>query len=306
VRPAAVAFLMLLAGAAGFALARITAPEAGGRDNADRSAARRAWERESDAARIGTLEEALIAVRDERDALQRRIRRYEPQGVPPEEVVPAPGTRLADGRIVGGARWNDTFVRLSTGFLDTLINGFIRDAKLTTEQERRLRETVRESAQKIMQVSADFTNGDLEGDAAYEKLQVLGEEAETRVSELLDDDQVETFRKFRSSLRGILHQQIVSNEMATLKSTLGLDADQEKRILAIVEERYRRVGEQLTTPIPNVYFKPLRRGKDAPIYEETANAIRGLLSPDQRMRFDAWEKQAPTAPYQYREQLAPK
>ena len=103
-----------------------------------------------------------------------------------------------------------------------------------------------------------------------------------------------------------MRHQIVHNEMATLKSTLRLDSDQEKRVLAIVEQRYAKIDEGSKTPIPNVFFKPLRRESDNPVYEQTADAIREVLTPDQRTKFNAWERGAAQGPYQDRTQLIPK
>ena len=68
------------------------------------------------------------------------------------------------------------------------------------------------------------------------------------------------------------------------------------------EARARGVG----IPIPNVFFKPLRREQDRPIYDETADAIRGVLDARQRVSFDRWEAAAPESPFQYRGQLVPR
>ena len=77
-------------------------------------------------------------------------------------------------------------------------------------------------------------------------------------------------------------------------------------MLKVVEERYRRIDESLNTPIPNVFFKPLRREMDAEVYEQTAGEIRTILTPEQKAAFDKWEARAPEGPYQYRTQLIPK
>jgi hypothetical protein len=248
--------------------------------------------------------ETIKQLREEVRTLQSRVTELEPPD--PGEARLEPGTRLPDGRIVGGATWTDSFVRLATGFIDSIINGFVRDAKLSTEQERRLREVVRAEAARFTQVSADFTNGDIGGDGAYERIEQLAVEARQKVRQLLDEDQLESFERFQGNIRNIMRHQIVHNEMATLKSTLGLDSEQEKRVLKIVEERYRRIDESLNTPIPNVFFKPLRREKDAEVYEQTADEIRTVLTPEQKAAFDKWEAEAPAEPFQYRTQLIPK
>ena len=251
-----------------------------------------------------TLSDRLRVLREENEELRERLEAHEPDGADVDE--PAPGTRLPDGTIVGGARWNDAFNRLAAGFLDSMLSGFIRNAELSPQQERRVRSLILKESGKFLQVSADFTNGDIDGDTAYEQLEILGADLRSKVGEMLDDEQRANFGNLQQGIRGILRSQIVHNEMATLKSALALDPDQEKKVLAIVEARYKRVEEGTTIPIPNVFFKPLRRERDKPIYDETSDAIRAILSAEQRAKYDEFESKAPEAPAQYRPQLVPK
>jgi hypothetical protein len=250
------------------------------------------------------LQSQLREARAATEQLRTRLQRYEPpEG---ETVAPEPGTRLADGTIVGGARWNDGFNRLASGFLDSMLGTFIQQAKLSPEQERRVRSLILKESGKFLQVSADFTNGDVDGEAAYEQLEGLSADLRAKVGEMLDEQQRANFGTLQQGIRNIMRSQVVHNEMATLKSTLEIDPDQEQKILAIVEERYRRVEEGTTIPIPNVFFKPLRRERDQPIYDETADAIRAILTAEQAARFNQFESQAPDAPFLYRAQLVPR
>jgi len=264
------------------------------------------YERGVASAEREALRKQLTNEREANEALRERILKYEPLPGDGEEVAPAPGTRLENGTIAGGARWNDAFLRLASGFLDSMLSNFIRNAKLSPQQERRVRSLILKESGKFMQVSADFTNGDIDGEAAYEQLEGLGVDLRAKVGEMLNDEQRVNFGELQQGIRNILRSQIVHNEMATLKSTLRLDSDQEKKILAIVEERYKRVEAGTDIPIPNVFFKPLRRERDQPIYDETGDAIRALLTVEQIERFNAFEAKAPEAPFLYRPQLTPK
>jgi len=260
-------------------------------------------EREAERTQL-TLSNRLRALRKEHEELREKLERYEPpEGV---ETASEPGTRLADGTIVGGARWNDAFNRLASGFLDTMLSSFIRKANLSPQQERRVRSLILKESSRFMQVSADFTNGDIDGEGAYEQLEGLSTDLRAKVGEMLDDEQRANFGGLQQGIRDILRNNIVHNEMATLKSTLGLDSDQEKRILKIVEERYTRVEDGTTIPIPNVFFKPLRRDSDKPIYAETAGAIRAILNAEQVAKYDRFESKAPEAPFLYRPELVAK
>jgi hypothetical protein len=99
---------------------------------------------------------------------------------------------------------------------------------------------------------------------------------------------------------------IVSNEMTTLRQELKLDPEQERLIRPIVEERYRRVQDRISTPIPNFMFKPIRRKGDAAIYEETSKAMRQYLRPEQRAAYDATDAAMATAIHGFRQNLVPK
>lgn len=251
-----------------------------------------------------TLSNRLREMRKENEQLRERLAIHEPET--PDEQSAEPGTRLADGTIVGGARWNEGFNRLATGFLDTMLSNFIRDAQLSPQQERRVRSLILKESANFLQVSADFTNGDIDGEEAYEQLEGLSADLRSKVGEMLDDEQRANFGNLQRGIRTMLRDQIVHNEMATLKSTLRLDSDQEKKILAIVRGRYRRVEDKTNIPIPNVFFKPLRRDSDKPIYDETADAIRAVLDAEQIVNYDRFEAAAPQAPFQYRSQLVSK
>jgi len=253
--------------------------------------------------------EAAVRVRENqelRTELEERMAEARRRDEPPTAETAAPGTRLPDGTIVGGAQWNASFHRLTTGFLDSILSGFIRQADLSPEQERRVRSLILKESTRFIQVSADFTNGEIDGEGAYAELEALSSELRGKVADLLNEEQRANFGTLQNNIRGILRQQIVHNEMAALKSDLGLDADQEKKVLAIVEQRYARVQQGIEIPIPNVFFKPLRRERDAPIYKETADAIRGVLSAGQRAKYDRIESKAPEAVFGYRSQLVPK
>ncbi|MHC4956333.1 MAG: hypothetical protein ACYTGZ_21030 [Planctomycetota bacterium] len=300
--------LALVAAGVGFWAGRATS------DRTDRAELRgRAPARETPQARFAAetaaeervaLMKRLRSAQDETESLRTRLHKYEPPEGDAE--APPPGTRLPDGTIVGGAMWNSSFQRLAQGFLDSLLTSFIRDAKLSPEQERRVRSLILKRSSKFMQVNADFVNGEIDGEAAYERLEGLSTDLRAQVGEMLNEEQRSNFGNLQQGIRNIMRSQVVHNEMATLKSTLGLDAGQEKKVLAIVEERYKRVEAGISIPIPNVFFKPLRRERDATIYEETADAIRAVLSADQAARFNQLEAKAPSATFQYRPQLVPK
>ena len=91
-----------------------------------------------------------------------------------------------------------------------------------------------------------------------------------------------------------------------LKTKLDLDPEQAKKIQEFVDERYKRVQDNTPVPLPNVLFKPIRRSKDQTIYDETADAIRKFLRPEQVAAFDRVEAKAATAPFVHRSMLIPK
>jgi len=218
----------------------------------------------------------------------------------------APGTRLPDGSIVGGAQWPPMFVRTATGYVEQLMSEFLDEAKLDPAQEQRLRTELHQRIGSVMELSAAFTNGDLTGDETYERMTAIAQGGRGRLLELLDDAQAETYRRFERKLVDRMHDQIVHGEMVTLDAELHLDPDQEAKVRAVISDRWRRVQQRIATPVPNVMFKPIRRQADADIYRDTAAAVRALLTPDQQARFDREEQQADQAVFTYRAMLVPK
>ncbi|MHC4730782.1 MAG: hypothetical protein ACYS6Z_09370, partial [Planctomycetota bacterium] len=59
-------------------------------------------------------------------------------------------------------------------------------------------------------------------------------------------------------------------------------------------------------PLPNMFFKPMRRERDRDIYAQTGDEIRRFLRPEQVAAFDQVESKAPTALYAYRSLLIPR
>jgi hypothetical protein len=223
----------------------------------------------------------------------------------PEAELP-PGARRKDGTIVGGARWGPGFVQVATGFFDSFFSAFIEEAQLTPEQERRVREGVRHRITDAMQITADYVNGEMDGDAAYERFAQLVADGRGMVREILDDRQNSIYERHEKQITEWMNDQVVSKEMAALRGELGLDPVQEKRVRAVVEQRYSRVVASITTAIPNVLITPIRREQDRAIYEDTASQIRQLLRPEQQAAFETAEKAAATAVFDYRNMLVPK
>lgn len=248
------------------------------------------------------------ALEMENEALRGEIKRIsQAQATAEEEEEDLPlGSRRPDGSIVGGARWPDTFVRTATAYIDRLFTQFIEEANLTPEQERRLRSELSVRIGQMMQLSADITNGDITADELYENIAVLSAEGRADIAALLDEEQHKTYKKFFKKTQRMIRDQVVYNEMASLKAELKLDSEQEKHVKRIVEQRYNRVEERHGDPVPNLMFKAIRREGDSDVYEETAAEIRGYLRPDQVERFDREEKAAATSIYTYRTFLIPK
>lgn len=237
--------------------------------------------------------------------LKERLESLQPPDAEATEELPV-GSRRPDGTIVGGARFKPAFERLATGFLESILENFLKEAKLSAEQERRLRERIRDESPKFTGIIADFVNADIDANTMYDRLAVLTEEGRQFVRGLVDDRQYEVYRRFEGAVKDIMHHQIVHNELTVLKSDLRLDPEQARKVEALVHERYRRVGERVTVAVPNVLLKPIRAERDEDIYTDTANRIRELLRPDQAAAFDAFEREAPEAPFDYRDMLVPK
>ena len=254
-------------------------------------------ELERSAARAVELEEELARLRRERREAPGRLRA--------DDDLPA-GARRPDRSIVGGARWSESFVRMGTGFFDALMEEFLEEADVTPEQERRLRDQMRDRIERALELTADFTNGDVDGDMTYERLDALAKETDVSMESLLDTGQLPVYRAFRRRLDDMFVNQVIQNEVGTLSADLDLDPSQEKKVRAVVEERYRTIRSRVNQPLPNVMFKIIRREQDRQVYEETAQQIRSHLRPEQFAAFDRFERDAPKAPYAYRTMLVPK
>jgi hypothetical protein len=300
---------VLLAAGAGFLLGRSTRRGTTGRSESQTGYQKRQAERRlvslpaEEVFELRANGERMDALRAENERLREELKKTAPAN--DGEELP-PGSRREDQSIVGGARWSDNFMRLATGFLDSMIAQFIQDANLSPAQERRLMDELHVRIGQIMTVTADFTNGDIDGDRAYEQLNILAEDGRKFVRGLLDDKQMEAYSRFEGSVKELMHKQVVHNEMATLSAELNLDSEQARLIQALVEDRYDKVQERLSVTMPNVMFKPIRREADSDIYEETGKAIREYLRPDQAAAFDRAEQKALSAPFLYRSMLVPK
>jgi hypothetical protein len=300
---------VLLAACAGFLLGRSTGSGPTGRSDSQSGFLERQAERRlvslpaEEVFELRAKGERVDLLRAENERLREELKRIAPATA--EEELP-PGSRREDQSIVGGARWSDNFTRLATGFLDAMIAEFIKEANLSPEQERRLMDELHVRVGQILAVTADFTNGDIDGDRAYEQLNILAEEGHKFVRGLLDDKQLETYFRFESGVKEFMQQQVVHNEMATLSAELNLDSEQARHIQALVEDRYGRAQERLSVTLPNVMFKLIRREADSDIYTETGKAIRQYLRPDQAAAFDRAEQKALSAPFLFRSMLVPK
>ena len=247
--------------------------------------------------------EALV---EENTALKRRVAQLEQAAGPDtgEEAL-APGSRREDGSSVGGARWPAPFVRTATAYVDRMFSQFIDEAGLTPAQEQRLRSELTVRIGQMMQLSADYTNGDLDADGLYDRISELASQGQAGIDNLLDDAQVKVYDKFFRKTRTMIRGQVVNNEMINLKAELKLDSEQERHVRRIVEARYQRVEERHGNPVPNLMFKPIRREADRDIYDETAEGIRSYLRPDQLRRFEAADREAATVHMAYRSFLVP-
>jgi len=244
------------------------------------------------------------ALEAENERLRQRLTRLGPDALE-EGELPA-GSRRPDGTIVGGARWSKMTTTLALGFLDGMVERFFREANLTEHQRQRLRAEMESRVGQVMQTAADFVNGDLSADRSYASLATIATESRAMLSTVLDEKQIAVYHRFEKDMVGFVHDNVVTNEMATLRKDLDLDPAQEKKVRAIVEQRYDRVQDRLNAPLPNMFFKPMRREADKDIYAETGKAIRAFLRPEQAAAFDVLEGKAPTALYAYRSLLIPK
>jgi hypothetical protein len=301
--------LILVAGVAGFLLGRATqgsggrAGSGGGFEGGERASPYRVnlpvedvVEQQRRVARIEALEAENAVLRQ----------RLEDASVAAVEGELRPGARRPDGTIVGGARWGTGFVQVATSFVEEFFSNFIREAQLTPEQERRVREGVRFRIGEAMQVTAEYVNGDIDGDAAYERMAQLVGDGRSMVRELLDERQIAIYERHEESMTKWMNDQVISKEMTALRGAVGLDSEQEKRVRAVIEQRWARVSASITTAIPNVLVTPIRREQDRAIYEETAVQIRQLLRPEQQAAYEKADQAAATAVFDYRNMLVPK
>jgi hypothetical protein len=222
---------------------------------------------------------------------------------PPAEV---PRTRREDGTIVGGASWSPQTRLLAIGYLSGAVDEFFKRANLTEHQKQRLRAELEQRVSDVMQLAADYTNGDLDGDAMYEALTGIVAKGRGAAAEVLDDRQLAIYNEFEGGIADFNRTNIVQNELTTLRKELGLDREQERLVRGVIEERYRRVQDRFQAPVPNMFFQPIRRNGDKDIYDETGSAIRSYLRPEQRPAYDAAEAKASTATFGYRTLLVPK
>ncbi|MFI5402597.1 MAG: hypothetical protein ACHQ1G_06635, partial [Planctomycetota bacterium] len=222
---------------------------------------------------------------------------------PAEEVA---GARRADGTIVGGASWAPMTRMLAIGYLEDQVNGFFADANLTDFQKQKLKAEMEMRITDLMQLAADHVNGDIDGEQVYESVEKLAVTARANVAQLLDTNQLKKMDAFEHGMVEFNRNQIISNEMTTLRLEMNLDPEQERLVRPIVEERYRRVQGRISTPIPNFFFKPIRRKSDTDIYAETSKAVRQYLRPDQQAVFDLADAEMATAIFEHRRSLVPK
>jgi hypothetical protein len=302
----AVVAIALLAGILGFLVGRVSPA----RERAERRAPpqREAPMVEVPPEAYATLQAA--ADRAQRLEAENRVLRGEvlPEEGPAQEAPPAevPGTRRGDGTIVGGASWSPQTRLLAIGYLSGPVEDFFRKANLTETQKQRLRGELEQRITDVMQLAADYTNGDLDGDAMYESLTRIVAKGRGVAAQVLDDRQLALYNEFETGIGDFNRNNIVQNELTTLRKDLGLDREQERLVKTVIEDRYRRVQERFQAPIPNMFFQPIRRNADKDIYDETGNAIRSYLTPEQRAAYDAAETKVAKAAFGYRTLLVPK
>jgi hypothetical protein len=300
-----VAAIALLAGVIGFLVGRIS-PEGG------RAERRAAPPRGAPSVELAPEAYAALQAAAERaerlEAENRELRGDAPAEArapeaPPEEV---PGTRREDGTIVGGASWPAQTRLLAIGYLSGPVEDFFKRANLTEHQKQRLRAELEQRIADVMQLAADYTNGDIDGDAMYESLTRIVAKGRGAAAQVLDDRQLAVYNDFETGIGDFNRTNIVQNEMATLRNELQLDREQERAIKVVIEDRYRRVQERFNAPLPNMFFQPIRRNADKDIYDETGSSVREYLRPEQRAAYDAAEAKAATAVFGYRSLLVPR
>jgi hypothetical protein len=190
--------------------------------------------------------------------------------------------------------------------LDNFFQKFLDEADLTPEQAQRLKADMDASTREAMQVMADFINGDLDADRAYESFSAMAATGREMLRRELDDRRYALYRKFEADVTDYFGAQVASTEVATLREELGLDAEQERTVAAVVRERYARIQGELGHVIPNFMFRPIRREKDAAIYDETGRRISELLRPEQQEAFRRHEQEPHRSIHSARPYLVPK
>ncbi len=292
----------LLSGVIGFLLGRNSSPAPGRAEQ--RTAPRR------EAVELPPEAQAAINAAAERAAKPTPEATADAPEAEPAPDAPAaeevPGTRRADGTIVGGASWAPQTRLLAIGYLSGPVEDFFKKANLTEHQKQRLRAELEQRITDVMQLAADYANGDIDGDGAYDALGEVVSKGRAAAATVLDDRQLAIYNEFETGIGDFNRSNIVQNEMATLRAELSLDREQEKSVQIVIEDRYRRVQERFNAPLPNMFFQPIRRNADKDIYEETGNAVREYLRPEQRAAYDAAEAKAGTAVSGYRSLLVPK
>ncbi|MGH7162896.1 MAG: hypothetical protein ACREID_05385, partial [Planctomycetota bacterium] len=197
-------------------------------------------------------------------------------------------------------------VQMAVGFLDTFLAEFLKEAELTEQQTRAIQALYEQNVRDALQVIADVTNGDLSPDQAYQMFEAMIGAGQTALRAHLDGTQYDVYGKLEKNVKEYIVTNVVSTEMASLRDELRLDGEQQKRVQELIRERYDRVQAKLSSSIPNIFFRPIRRESDRDIYEETARRIKELLRPEQGEAFDRYEQAAAGAYYTNRLLLVPK
>ena len=309
-RAASLGAALLLAAGLGFLAGRWSAGEEGGRgpDRAETG-------REAGRARVEVAPDEFVewqkrvaqveALEAENRRLQERLAGAAPARDPGDEGL-QPGTRRADGTIVGGAAWPEGTKTMAVGFLGNFLERFFDEANLTPLQRKKLRAELETRIGDAMQIAADTVNGDISGDEAYDRLSKMAEKGRATVKEIVDAQQFEVYEKFERGVGDFVRMNVVSTELTGLRTELGLDTEQERNVQRVLEARYQRVQQRLGAPIQNMFFRPLRRDSDRDIYDETAAEIASYLRPDQAPLFAEADKEAATAVHDFRRLLVPK